>query len=143
MLKNSFVFYIKTKDRTIKLPVPPPSIKVNFGSMNKTVNLLNFGELNLIGENKLREWSISSFFPRRNHSYCKCKPLHPSWYCKFIDNIIYNKEVIRIIVPGTRLNNACTIESFEWSIQDGSRDVYYTITFKEHKVVGKEKLVVI
>ncbi|RXI57236.1 terminase [Clostridium tetani] len=137
-------FWLKNKIEDIHFPIPFAEFEVTFGSMTKTVNLLNFGELSFPGNNKLREWQVSCFFPSKPYDFCQCKPkLNPYDYCKIIDAIKYNKQVCRFIATGTRLNSACTIEEFTYGEKDGSGDVYFTISFKEHKVVGQKKLVVI
>ncbi len=136
-------FYLKTPYEVIQFPVVPQEFTVNFPSLNKTINVLNFGEVPILGANALRTWTISSFFPSQEYSFCQCKPKDPNWYCYMIDNLKYHKTPCRIIVPSTRLNNSCSIEEFNWSIKDGTRDVYFSISFKEHKVVGQKRVVII
>ncbi|AJA42805.1 XkdP-like protein (endogenous virus) [Clostridium phage phiCTC2B] len=137
-------FWLKNKIETFQFPVPFSEFEVSFGTMTKTVNLLNFGELSLPGENRLREWSVSGFFPSKDYSFLQCsRKSNPYDYCKIIDSIKYSKQVCRFIATGTRLNSACTIEEFTWGEKDGSGDIYFSISFKEHKVVGQKKLVVL
>ena len=136
-------FYLKTPKEIIQFPVAPSEFTVSYPSLNKTLNVLNFGEVSILGENSLRTWSISSFFPSQQYSFCQCKPKAPNWYCKTIDELKTSKTVCRIIVPTTRLNSACSIGEFNWGIKDGTRDIYFNINFQEHKVLGRDKLVVI
>lgn len=134
---------MKTPRGMIQFPVAPESLEVSFPSLNQTFNVLNFGEVSMLGSNALRTWSLSSFFPAHNYDFCQCPPLKPKDYCFMIDNLLYTRTPVRIIVPQTRLNNSASIESFNWSIVDGSRDVEFTLEFKEHKVVGQKRVVVI
>ncbi|WP_034438827.1 phage baseplate protein [Clostridium ihumii] len=130
-------YWLKNSIETFQFPINFDNFEVKFGSLNKTINLLNFGEVNITGENKLREWSVSGFFPAQKYSFCDCEPKNdPYAYCKIIDQIKYSKGICRFIATGTRLNNACTIEEFSYKEQDGTGDVYFTISFREHKLVG-------
>ncbi|MHB9947323.1 terminase [Clostridium botulinum] len=136
-------FYLKTPYEVIQFPVAPQEFTVNFPSLNKTINVLNFGEVPILGANALRTWTISSFFPAQEYSFCQCKPKEPMWYCKLIDSMKYHKTPCRFIVTTTRLNSACSIEEFNWGVKDGTRDIYFTLSFKEHKVVGQKRMVII
>lgn len=137
--------WLKNKIETFQFPIITSEFDVSFGSMNKTINLLNFGEVNITGQgNKLREWSISGIFPVYENPACSCKPKSDQYqYCKLIDQLKYNNEICRFIITGTRLNNACTIEDWNYGEKDGTGNVYFTIKFKEHKLVGQKKVTAI
>ncbi|WP_080967438.1 hypothetical protein [Clostridium novyi] len=124
-------FWIKAGGEIFQLPVPPSSFNVSGGSMNKTINIMNFGELSIMGNRSLRTWSFSSFFPKQNYSFLKYRPFEPYWYVDVLEKARTSKEVCRCVVTGTKLNMQCTIEEFTWGEQDGTRDVYFTISFKE------------
>lgn len=59
-------FYLKTPYEVIQFPVAPQEFSVDFPSLNKTINVLNFGEVPILGGNALRTWTISSFFQHKN-----------------------------------------------------------------------------
>ena len=42
-------------------------------------------------------------------------------------------EVLRFIVTGTEINFQVRITDFEYSEQDGTRDIYFTINLKEYR----------
>lgn len=131
-------YWLKSKLGDIQFPVPPSEFEVSFGSLNKTVNVLNFGEISLLGEVALRSWSIEGFFPAQHYSFCQCTPKEPYEYCKLIDQIKTSKTVCRFIATGTRLNNACSVEEFNYGEKDGTGDIYFSINFKEHKTIKLE-----
>ncbi|NEZ47957.1 terminase [Clostridium niameyense] len=137
-------FWLINPRETFQFPVPFEGFEVTFGSMTKTINVMNFGELSFPGNNKLREWSVSGFFPSKDYDFLQCtRKSNPYDYCKILDSIKYYKFACRFIATGTRLNNSCTIEEFKYGEKDGSGDVYFNINFKEHKVVGQKRVVVI
>ena len=84
--------------------------------------------------------SFSSFFPlRRNSSYCRrgsiLKPL------QYVDAIERMKQTgtVKLVITGSPIRMDCTIESFEWGENDGTGDIFYTISFKEYRNIGASK----
>ncbi|WP_144445130.1 terminase [Clostridium massiliodielmoense] len=124
-------FWIKAGGEIFQLPVPPASFNVTGGTMNKIVNIMNFGELSIKGNRALRTWSFSSFFPKQQYNFLEFRVFDPYWYVDVLEKARTSKEVCRCVITGTKLNTQCTIEEFTWGEQDGSRDVYFNISFKE------------
>ncbi|MCD3223935.1 terminase [Clostridium botulinum] len=124
-------FWIKAGDEIFQLPVNPASYEVNAPTMNKTIKIMNFGELSIKGNRALRTWSFSSFFPKQQYNFLEFVPSEPYWYVDILEKARTDKEVCRCVITGTPLNLQCTVEDFKWGEQDGSRDVYFTISFKE------------
>ncbi|MGL5245368.1 MAG: terminase [Sarcina sp.] len=118
----------------LKLPIAPTSYEITQGTNNKTVELLNFGEYTLHGMPKAREWTISSFFPAQEYSFCLVKPMDQWDYIKWIKTAKENNDVCKFIITSTDINYWCTIEDFSYGEQDGSGDIYYTIKFREYRV---------
>ena len=96
------------------------------------------GEVSFIGKPKLAEIpSIVSFFPNQVYSFCQYSTFPTPKEC--IDRIekwMLSGNPIRYIVTGSSVNTECTIEDFEYGEQDGTGDVYFTLTLKEYKVIG-------
>lgn len=129
--------------KKIRIPVLPSEYKVTSNQNNTTVNVIGKGEVVLKGKPGLREISFSSFFPKRyDSSYCDVTPKSPKTY---VDNIekLKKKGSVKLIITGTSINFRCTIESFEWGEQDGTGDIYYTLTLKEYKGVSASSSAVV
>ncbi|AWZ50034.1 terminase (plasmid) [Clostridiaceae bacterium 14S0207] len=136
-------FWLKNKIEDIQFPIGFEQYSVNSSNSDKSVMLLNFGEINLLGSPNLKDFSVSGFFPAQHYSFCQCTPKNnPYDYINLIEKLKDTKQICRFIATSTTLNLACSITSFNYGEKDGSRDVYFTISFKEHKLVGSKKLVI-
>lgn len=61
--------YLKREGKQILLPVTPAEIKTKTGNRNKTVYILNFGEMNLAKKPGLREITFTALLPGRQYSF--------------------------------------------------------------------------
>lgn len=127
----------KTKFR---FAVLPPEYELTSESNNTQVNIHAIGEINLIGKRKLKTVSFSSFFPKTEESYCEYTPFpSPKASVKKIEKM-KNKGVMHLTMTGTPINMDCTIESFVWGENDGTKDINFTLEFKEYrKIKAKTK----
>ena len=128
----------------VSIPVLPPEYKVQSSQNNQSENIIGIGEISLKGKRNLMTISFSSFFPlRRNSSYCRrgsiLKPL------QYVDAIERMKQTgtVKLVITGSPIRMDCTIESFEWGENDGTGDIFYTISFKEYRNIGASKSAVV
>lgn len=132
----------KENDAKFQLPVKPSDYVVSVSHKNTTVNVINLGDINLLGNTGLREIPISSFFPAKDYNFSNNSDRkEPQWYVDKIEEWRKANEPIRVIITDT-LNMECTIESFSWGEQDATRDIYYSLALKEYKkpkIKAKEK----
>lgn len=124
----------------ISIPVLPSEYQVQSSQNNQSENIIGIGEVSLKGKRNLMTVSFSSFFPlRRNSSYCRrgsiLKPL------QYVDAIERMKQTgtVKLVITGSPIRMDCTIESFEWGENDGTGDIFYTISFKEYRNIGASK----
>lgn len=124
----------------ISIPVLPSEYKVQSSQNNQSENIIGIGEVSLKGKRNLQTVSFSSFFPlRRNSSYCRrggiLKPL------QYVNAIERMKQVgtVKLVITGSPIRMNCTIEAFEWGENDGTGDIFYTISFKEYRNVVASK----
>ena len=123
----------KEHDSKLQLPVKPSEYTVTVSHNNTAVNVIQLGDINLIGKTGLREISLSSFFPAKDYNFSNNSVRKtPLSYVKKIDEWRNSGEPIRVIITGV-LNMECTIESFSYGEQDATRDIYYTLQLKEYK----------
>lgn len=125
---------------SISIPVLPSEYKVQSSQNNQSENIVGIGEVSLKGKRNLQTVSFSSFFPfRRNSSYCRrgsiLKPL------QYVNAIERMKQVgtVKLVITGSPIRMDCTIESFEWGENDGTGDIFYTISFKEYRNISASK----
>lgn len=121
----------------MRFPVLPSEYKVQGSRGIETVNINAVGETDLGGMRGLRTVSFSSFFPKHyDASYCEFRGIkNPQRYVKQIEQMM-NGGIVKLIVTGTAINFPCRISSFEWGEDDGTGDIRFSITLKEHRKIA-------
>lgn len=127
--------WLKQNDKSFRFAILPSEYEVTSESDNTQVTINQLGEINLIGKRKLKNISFSSFFPNQKYNFCQ--------YTSFptpqesVDTIedMKNNGVLRLTITGTPINMDCTIESFTWGENDGTKDINFTLDFKEYRKV--------
>lgn len=121
----------------MRFPVLPSEYKVQGSRGIETVNINAVGETDLGGMRGLRTVSFSSFFPKRyNASYCEFRGIkNPQRYVKQIEQMM-NGGIVKLIITGTAINFPCRISTFEWGEDDGTGDIRFSITLKEHRKIA-------
>lgn len=128
--------YIKNSIENIKLPIVPSEFHIKSGKNSNSVTLLGFGEISDSGTPTLRTWSISSIFPKTKYKICTGSiKSNPYDYVALVEKLKRDNIICQYIITKTNIDMRCTIEEFEYWENDGSGDVYYTMTFKEHKEI--------
>lgn len=134
--------WIKQGKKSLRLPVLPASFEITNSQQNTTVNITSFGEVNLIGKRGLVTFTLSSLFPSKVYGFVQYKSFPKPYECvKLIKS--WMDDPVQVTITKTNINLKMTIESFTYSEQDGTGDVYYSIEFKEYrkpKVVAKKEV---
>ena len=131
--------YLKKDDKDIfRFPVLPSAINIQDYAIINDSNITGLGDVTVFGGKGLRTTEISSFFPnpKRKYSFVNYNDYPKQYDCvakikKWMDK----GEVLRFIVTGTEINFQVRITDFEYSEQDGTRDVYFTINLKEYRKI--------
>lgn len=130
--------YLSSGKTKMQLPVIPEEYKFSESMDHVTENIVKYGEVLLPGDKKLVTFSLSAHFPNQKRAYCQCTPKKPMWYIKQLRSWKSNKSIVVVQITGKRTMN-CLISELEWGEQDGSGDIYYTISFVENKDIYKTK----
>lgn len=131
--------WLKQGKKKFRFAVLPPEYEVTSESNNTTVTINSLGEINLLGKRKLKNISFSSFFPKQKYSFCEYTSFPtPKESVKRIEEM-KNNGVLRLTMTGTPINMDCTIESFTWGENDGTKDINFTLEFKEYRKVKVKK----
>lgn len=124
------------------LPVSPEEFTIQEGNNNQVVTVENLGELNFFGKPKLISLTLSSFFPGQYYPFCITKEKEvPKPYVYYVEQIsrwMYEGKPLILNIEKTRFNLTCCIENFSYGEKDGSGDVYYTLEFKEYRIVNTQ-----
>lgn len=129
--------FAKYKDRLVQLPVNPEDLTISGGANNNSSDTVGQGEINDIGFSKLKELSISSFFPKNNNGELYINTggsfQGPDYYIKFFEDIKTAREPFRLIITEIDINMLVSVENFEYTYQYGTDDVDYELELKEYR----------
>ena len=128
--------FLRTADKTIKLPVLPNGYTISTGQNNQVINTVSGGEILLKGKPKLKTIEITSFFPKsKTHggysARSKFKP--PLALINLIGKWRKDAQVVRLIISETNINMLTLIDSFDYGQEGGSGDFNFSISFTEYK----------
>jgi len=127
---------INNREQVIKLPVVPAQFKVSTGMNNQVYETITQGEIKLIGLSALSSITLESFFPAKDYPFLRSEAYSGWEYAGIIEAWKARRVPIRIIITETPINMAVTIEKFEYGVQDGSQDIYYTLELSEFKFIN-------
>lgn len=134
------------------LPVLPEKIEMDEGGDNKTYNIINIGEVNVINLPKLTKISFQSYFPLNSGPYVSSEGLFtPSFYINKIQEWRKKCKKIRFIFTGgpldsvlntcAEINNVFSIENFKYEEHGGEvGDIYYSLELKKYKSYAAKKV---
>lgn len=124
---------LKQGENKFRFAVLPEEYEVSSESGNTQVTINSLGEINLLGKRKLKTVSFSSFFPNHKYNFCSYSNFPtPKESVKKIEKM-KNKGVLHLTMTGTPVNMDCTIESFTYGENDASKDINFTLEFKEYR----------
>lgn len=127
--------WLRQGSSRFRFAVLPPEYEVASESNNTQVIIHSLGEINLLGKRKLKNISFSSFFPAQKYSFCEYSSFPgPKESVNKIEKM-KNNGVLRLTMTGTPVNMDCTIENFTWGENDGTKDISFTLEFKEYRKV--------
>jgi len=140
--KPQFWLKYNNNAEVLWLPVNPETINASSTYGYEDVNVSNLGEYTILGNNRQKDFTVSSFFPRDyNGSYCQYSKLKDPWeLVKTIERWQKSGRPVRFIVTNTPINIAVTIRSFEYEERGGEPgDIYYTLQLKEYTFISNAK----
>ena len=131
-------FWLQQNSDKFQLPVKPSDYTVSVSHKNTVVNVIQVGDVNLIGNTGLREISLKSFFPAKDYNFSNnAGRKQPLTYVEKIESWRKSGTPIRVIITST-LNMEATVESFVWGEQDATGDIYYTSGFDGFEIETQE-----
>jgi hypothetical protein len=125
------------REGQFKLPVLPADLVFFTPSGNESTETIRLGEITLLRQRRLREFSISSFLPRSpapSWVRTKDKFFKPEFYLGRFQGLMENKKPTRFIVTGLGMKAFyVSVESFEFRYVAQDDDVHYTLSLKEYR----------
>ena len=143
-MTNGYNFYFKIGEDVLTFPITPPELTIKVGSNNKTVTLINEGDINILKSPSLIEVDFEARFPMRKYPYAREFQNFQIYYDKFKD-LKENKKSFRFIVARTTPNGSRTWDTnllmaleeldFKESVDEGD-DVIISFKLKQFKEYG-------
>lgn len=137
------IFSINNNEEVMVLPAVPPGFGPEIPQNNGTYEGLS-RDYNTIGTMGLWSMTISSIFPVGHHySFMPADAETDGWkYVNFFEANRPRKLPFRVIILDSsgvcRLNSACTIDSFSWSVKRNG-DIDYSLTVREYRFISGVK----
>lgn len=133
------IYLIQGKNR-LALPVLPSEYTMQGSQNNTSENVSKIGEVNILGKRNLKTISLSSIFPFQEYDFCNYSDIPKPQKCVSIVENMKKNGTLRLVMTGQKnINMVCTIEEFEWGENDGTRDIQFTINFKEYRLTGDKR----
>ena len=124
----------------LRLPVNPESNAYSSPFTYEDYEVEARGEVTAIGRRGLREFSLTSFFPRDyNETYCEYVAIPTPQQCvNWLEDLRNTRKPVQLVVSGAgKVNLPVTIRDLQFEPERAGNpgDVYYTITLKEYRDV--------
>lgn len=147
MMTNGYNFYFADGSDVLTFPITPGELTIKVGSNNKTITLIDEGDINLLKSPSLIEVSFEARFPMRKYPYSR-EPLDFQTYFDKFKKLKEEKKSFRFIVTrnigGKRLwdtNLLMALEDFEITESaDEGDDVLVSFELKQYKEYGVKTL---
>lgn len=135
------------KQELIDLPVLPGAIEIGDGGKGKSYDIMKLGEINVIKDPKLSEYTFSSIFPVQRYPFVASdRLLGPAEYVEFIIKWMKTKRPIRFNFVGDtfNINTPASIEGFQWKEVAGSGgDIEYSLKLKRYVFYSAQRVQVV
>ena len=131
-----YIFYINDT----RLPVTPSKLSVKIKNQNKTVNLVDGSEYNILKMPGLSEYSFDVLLPMYEYPFSVYESgfLPPSHFLSLFEDIKVNRRVcaLRIIRGDEDMESLpikCTLEDYTIKEDAGTRDITAALKFKQYE----------
>lgn len=135
------------KQELIDLPVLPGAIEIGDGGKGKSYDIMTLGEINVIKDPKLSEYTFASIFPVQRYPFVASdRLLGPAEYVEFIIKWMKTKRPIRFNFVGDtfNINTPASIEGFQWKEVAGSGgDIEYSLKLKRYVFYSAQRVQVV
>ena len=134
--------WLKSDSESLQIPVLPSEFEVEVAGEYDNKRIVKGKKVDVFNGEDLETATLESFFPADpNVPYASCNGiLDPYSYVDTIKKWVKEGTVLRYIVTDTNINMSCRIKSFSFREQDGTGDVYYSISIQEHNEVKFTKV---
>ena len=126
---------INNREQVIQLPIVPAEFKVASPVNHETYMSISQGDMKLIGQRGVKSLGIDTFFPSKVYPFNRDNTYKGWEYVEIIESWIDRRLPIRLIATNTPINMLVTIDSFDYGLQDGSGDIYYSLQLSQFREI--------
>lgn len=129
----------------VLLPVTPAKLKVKIKSQNKTVTLIDEGEINILKQPGLTEIQFDAMLPQSRYSFANGRPREAEYYLNRFERLKTQKKPFQFIVSRVKggellfdTNIKVALEDYQIG-EDAKSDAFdllVTINLKQYRVYG-------
>lgn len=130
-MKKTRSILIITEGSQYELAVNPREISITQDSKDKTIDLLNVGEVNVPGNRGLIKVTLTTFLPDRASPFYTGNA--PETIIQAIKKAKNGQKTLRIIISGTDVNTLFTVSSMNETYKEGQEDIYISWSFTESR----------
>lgn len=133
----------------VALPVTPAKLCVKVKSQNKTVTLLNEGEINILKQPGLTEIQFDALLPQSDYPFANGRAKPAAYYIEYLEFLKTQRKPFQFIVSRVRgrdllfdTNIKVALEDYqitEDAKSDGF-DLLAAITLKQYRVYGTKRI---
>jgi len=133
------------KNKTFNLPINPKEFTIDAATDDKTVSVVKLGQINLIGDEKLKSIEIASTLPVKTGEvhYLSTKSVYKNGqtYLDKLNKLYKAKKPVRLVISGTKVTFKGIISEFKYGMADGFAEEYaYTLKIGEYKAHKAKKV---
>ncbi|MCD8209176.1 MAG: LysM peptidoglycan-binding domain-containing protein [Bacteroidales bacterium] len=150
MAKSGYYFYLED----CRLPVAPESLQIKVNNANKTVTLMNEGEINILKTPGLSDIEFTCLLPHVEYPFASYSGSFrkPSYYLEYFEDLKESKQPFQFIVSryspsGKSLHNTdITVSMEDYTItedaEDGN-DISVKIKLKSYRYFGTKTVKIV
>jgi hypothetical protein len=131
-LNKTGVITLSCTDEILVFPVVPSEFGVSVQNNNEAVNIVNAGDYAMLGKTGLKHITINSFFPAQRYNFSS-GDADPYELVERIEKWRIGTMPLNISVEDSPINFDGLIDSFSYKEQDGSNDVYFSLSLIEYR----------
>lgn len=132
---NGCSFTVSCAGDALVLPVIPGRYEVGQSYNNGSVNVNALGEINMLGKRNLMTISFSSFFPAQQYEFSAIGYYSPYEGIRKLQSFAQKGQPCKLLISGTDINTAVTIDSLNYREKDGTGDVYFDLSMREYRYI--------
>lgn len=128
-------FSINNREQVVQLPIVPSEFKIRSPVNNEVYTTINQGDIKLFGKRGLKSLVIDTFFPSKDYPFARDRTYKRWEYVEMFESWRDRELPIRMVVTDSPVNMLVTFDDFEYGYQDGSGDIYYSLSIEEFKLI--------